>query len=40
MSNNIVKEFKYMLNETDWMDAQSKKAALEKVIFFQKLEFL
>lgn len=40
MSNNIIKEFKSILNETDWMDAQSKKAALEKVNIFQKLEFL
>ena len=34
MANNILKEFKYTLNETDWMDAQSKKAALDKVKSF------
>lgn len=40
MSNNIIKEFKSILNETDWMDAQSKKAALEKVKYFPKIGIL
>ena len=31
MTNNILKEFKSILNEIDWMDTQSKKAALDKV---------
>lgn len=31
MTNNLLTTFKEMLNETDWMDEQSKKVALEKV---------
>ena len=31
MSKNILEHFKKTLNETDWMDAGSKKAAKEKV---------
>lgn len=31
MTNNILKEFKQVLNETDWMDEQSKQAAKDKV---------
>ena len=30
MTNNIIKEFKQILNETDWMDENSKKAAMDK----------
>ena len=46
MTNNLLITFKEMLNETDWMDEQSKKVALEKVrkreylkFFFVKLDF-
>ena len=31
MTNNILNEFKSILNETDWMDVSSKQAALDKV---------
>ena len=33
MIENIRNEFKLMLNELDWMDAKSKKAANEKADF-------
>jgi predicted metalloendopeptidase len=33
MVENIREEFKAILNRTEWMDAQSKKAAIEKVRF-------
>jgi hypothetical protein len=33
MTKTILNEFKQILNETDWMDVQSKKAALDKVKF-------
>ena len=44
MTNNLLTTFKEMLNETDWMDEQSKKVALEKVRkmsleFFVKLKY-
>ncbi len=32
MTQNIRKEFKRMINENDWMDTESKKAAQEKVV--------
>ena len=31
MANNLLNEFKLILNESDWMDTESKKVALEKV---------
>lgn len=31
---NIQREFKVMLHEYDWMDSESRKAAIEKVFFF------
>ena len=37
MTNNILKEFKSILDETDWMDPQSRKAALDKVKSFKKI---
>ena len=37
MSNYILKEFKQILSEADWMDSQSKQAAIDKVIIFCNL---
>lgn len=31
MTNNLLSAFKTMLNETDWMDEESKQVAIEKV---------
>ena len=31
MTNNLLNAFKKMLNETDWMDDESKQVAIEKV---------
>lgn len=33
MINNLLEAFKEMLTESDWMDLQSKKVALEKVTY-------
>lgn len=33
MTNNLLNAFKTMLNETDWMDEESKQVAIEKVNF-------
>ena len=40
MINSLSEEFKKILNESDWMDADSKRIALEKVAKTLKFVFL
>jgi membrane metallo-endopeptidase-like protein 1 len=34
MVNNLLQEFKQILRESDWMDDESKKVAIEKVFIY------
>lgn len=38
MINNLLNEFKAILNESDWLDAKSKELAMEKVSFSSRLK--
>ena len=37
MVQNLLEEFKQILRESDWMDEESKKVAIEKVCLFKSL---